>query len=351
MIKPAGIQKGDTVATISPSWGCAGSSKVKWKYEHGCERLRALGLNVIPAPNSLKGTSYLRDNPEARADDFNWAFESREVKAVIANIGGNDSELLLPFISKKVIRDNPKILCGYSDVMTLHLFCFREGLMTYYGDNLLTDIAENPSWHPYSRYWFQKTFFEPEIIGRIEPSDNWSYDENKLSVRDYRKSYVTNPGYIRIQGRGTVKGKFFGGHGEIKRLSEVYGESLVRQEDFEDSIFFFEDIPECCDPGQMAAFFDWMGQKGYLQSLKGIIIGKMRMKGSFEPYAQKIRKVITEKYQLSDLPVLGGLNFGHTSPVAILPYGAQAEINMEDMSFAVLESGVAGHCSRQNSGL
>lgn len=340
MIKPVRIHKGDTVATISPSWGCAGAPGVKWKYELGCNRLRALGLNVIPAPNSLRGTSYLRENPNARADDFNWAFENKEVKAVIANIGGNDSERLLPFLSKTAVRNNPKIFCGYSDVMTLHLFCYREGLMTYYGDNLLTDIAENGAWHSYSRDRFKKTFFEPSVIGRIEPSKNWSYDDNKFTDREYKKHYVSNPGYIHIQGEGIVSGKLFGGHSEIKGLSGVYGESLIRQEDFEDSIFFFEDIPECCNPEQMAAFFDWMGQKGYLQKINGIVIGKMRMKDSFEPYAHKIREIITDKYQLPGLPVLGGLNIGHTSPVAILPYGAQAEINMEDMSFAVLESGV-----------
>ena len=91
----------------------------------------------------------------------------------------------------------------------------------------------------------------------------------------------------------------------------------------------------------MAAFFDWMGQNGYLQVLNGIIIGKMRSKESFEPYSAKIREIITDKYRMPDLPVLGGLNFGHTSPVAILPYGAMAEINTDDMDFAILESGVA----------
>ena len=341
MIKPLKIQKGDTVATISPSWGCAGSARVMWKYELGCDRLRKLGLNVIAAPNSMKGTTYLKNNPEARADDFNWAFDKKEVKAVIANIGGNDSELLLPHLSKEVIRDNPKIFCGYSDVMTLHLFCYREGLMTYYGDNLLTDIAENHSWNPYSKNWFKKTFFVPSVIGSIGPSKNWSYDSCKYTDREFKKHYVPNPGYIHVQGKGIASGKLFGGHGEIKRLSEVFGEKLIRREDFKESIFFFEDIPECCDPDQMAAFFDWMGQNGYLQVLNGIIIGKMRSKESFEPYSAKIREIITDKYRMPDLPVLGGLNFGHTSPVAILPYGAMAEINTDDMDFAILESGVA----------
>ena len=152
MIKPSKLNKGDTIATISPSWGCAGSSRVQWEYKLGCERLRELGLNVIAAPNSLRGTTYLKNNPQARAEDVNWAFENKDVKAIIANIGGNDSVCLLPYLSKNSIINNPKILCGYSDVMALHLYCHNLGLTTFYGDNLLTNVAEVPVWHKYSKY-------------------------------------------------------------------------------------------------------------------------------------------------------------------------------------------------------
>ena len=341
MIKPEALRKGDTVATISPSWGCAGSSRVRWEYELGYERLRDLGLEVIAAPNSLKGTTYLRNNPEARADDINWAFENKNVKAVIANIGGNDADRLFPYISKTSIINNPKILCGYSDVMSLHLFCRRLGLMTYYGDNLLTNIAENPMWHPYSRHWFEKTFFDTSVIGTVGQSEDWSYDDSKHTDRDYRKKYVKDKGRFPVQGKGTVRGKLFGGHGDLLKFMEPENGALVTREDLEGSIFFFEDIPECCSPEGMADFFDFLGQKGYLQLIKGIIIGKMRSKRSFEPYAQKIREVITDKYDLKDLPVLGNMNFGHTSPVFIIPYGAEAELSMDDMSFAILESGVS----------
>ena len=110
MIKPNKLQRGDTVATISPSWGCAGTSRVKWQYRLGCERLNELGLNVVAAPNSMKGTSYLAQNPQARAEDINWAFENKEVKAIISNIGGNDAECLFPYLSKKAIKDIAKFL-------------------------------------------------------------------------------------------------------------------------------------------------------------------------------------------------------------------------------------------------
>ena len=339
MIKPDRLRKGNTVATISPSWGCAGASRVRWKYALGCERLKELGLNVVAAPNSLKGTSYLRD-PEARAEDINWAFENKDVRAVIANIGGNDSERLFPYLDQTVIRRNPKIFCGYSDVLSLHLYLYRLGLTTFYGDNLLTNLAERPQWHPYSRYWFEKVFFDPSVIGKIEPSIDWSYGGIKLTDKNYLRQYISNSGYYRVQGSGIARGRLFGGHGELLRIKDEAGNSFATGKQFDGAILFFEDIPECCDPEGMASFFDQLGNMGYLQLLNGIIIGKMREGDSFERYAKRIKEVITDQYALPDLPVLADLNFGHTSPIFVLPYGVDAEIDMDAPGFRILESGV-----------
>ena len=339
MIKPTKLNKGDIIATISPSWGCAGSNRVKWQYQLGVNRLESLGLKVLAAPNSLKGTSFLASSPEARAEDLMWSFENKAVKAIIANIGGNDSINLLPFLSPRTILDNPKILCGYSDIMTLHLYCYRLGLETFYGDNLLTTIAEQQKWHPYSKHWFEKVFFNDSVIGDIYPSDDWSYSPNHHTNPTYSKEYQLNPGYCRVQGIGIVQGRLFGGHGGMSEYEENCGIKLNKS-DFEEKIFFYEDIQEVCTPKYIGDFFDWMGRQGYLQVLNGIIIGKMRIKDSFALYANEIKRIVTGKYGLDKLPILYNLNFGHTSPICILPYGAKAEIDADNLKFRILESAV-----------
>ena len=123
LLVPKMLSHGDTVAVISPSWGCAGAPRVRWQYKLGAKRLEELGLNVVAAPNALRGTKFLHENPRARAEDLMWAFENKDVKAIIANIGGSDSVRLLPFLTAETVRGDPKIFCGYSDVMTLHLYC------------------------------------------------------------------------------------------------------------------------------------------------------------------------------------------------------------------------------------
>jgi muramoyltetrapeptide carboxypeptidase LdcA involved in peptidoglycan recycling len=119
LIKPQKLNKGDKIATVSPCLGIAGNSDIIWKYYIGKKRLEDLGLEVIPAPNSMKGEEYLKNNPQARAEDLIWAFENEDIKAIIANIGGNDSDKVLPFLDANTIRNNPKIIIGYSDMMNL----------------------------------------------------------------------------------------------------------------------------------------------------------------------------------------------------------------------------------------
>ena len=117
LIKPMKLQSGDKIATVSPSWGGAGDPELRWRYEQGVERLeRVFGLKVVPMPNSLKGSDYLYEHPQARAEDLMSAFLDRSVQGIFANIGGEESIRLLPYIDFNVIRDNPKIFMGYSDV-------------------------------------------------------------------------------------------------------------------------------------------------------------------------------------------------------------------------------------------
>ncbi len=339
MIKPHKLNKGDTIATISPAWGCAGSNRVKWKYELGVSRLEELGLKVVAAPNSLKGTSFLNSNPKARAEDLMWAFENKEVKAIIANIGGNDSVKLLPFLSKQIIIDNPKILCGYSDVMTLHLYCYQLGLSTFYGDNLLTTIAEAKEWNSYSKYWFEKVLFDNSVIGNIPPAKEWSNAPYNHTNPKYVRNYIKNTGYKNIQGKGVVRGKLFGGHSGLAEHDKTCGIKLEKAH-FENKILFFEEIPEFSTEKYIGDFFEWLGGKGYLQALNGIVIGKIMEDAKFEPLARIIRTIVSDKYGLSEMPIMYGLNFGHTSPICILPYGAEAELDVDNLGFSILESGV-----------
>ncbi len=110
-------------------------------------------------------------------------------------------------------------------------------------------------------------------------------------------------------------------------------------EDFEQAILFVEDIPEFFDEASVQKFFSYLGEKGILQKINGIIIGKVNENRSFDERAKIIRRVISDDYSCL-IPVLYGLNFGHSSPMFVLSYGAMAKISCEKTTFSILESGV-----------
>lgn len=143
-MKPRQLTNGAKIATVSPCNGRAGDPEIKWKYDLGVLRLQELGLEVVAAPNAMRGSDYLSKNPEARAEDIMWAFENNDISAIIANIGGNDSIKIIPYIDPKIISNHPKIFIGYSDVMNIHLLCYQCGLSSFYGDNLLTQLLISP---------------------------------------------------------------------------------------------------------------------------------------------------------------------------------------------------------------
>ncbi|OLS40062.1 S66 peptidase family protein [Bacillus sp. MRMR6] len=341
LIKPRKLQAGDCVATVSPSWGGAGDPELRWRYEQGVKRLEEVfGLKVISMPNSLKGSDYLYRNPQARAEDLMTAFKDESIKGIFANIGGEDSIRLLPYINFDVIRENPKIFIGYSDVTVSHLFCHKAGISSFYGPAILTDFAENVEMDPYTIEMVNRTLFSNELIGKIQPAKEWTserlewIEENK----NLRRTMRQNSGSEVLQGSGVVHGHLIGGCMEVLEFAK--GTVLWPEEKYwNDSILFFETSEDKPDPSFIRYWLRNYALQGILQKANGIIFGKPQDETYYDEYKNEIRKVMKE-FNLEDLPILYNLNFGHTEPKFIFPYGAMAEINCDKKAFAILENGV-----------
>ena len=101
-----------------------------------------------------------------------------------------------------------------------------------------------------------------------------------------------------------------------------------------------EDVVEYISSEKFGEFFRWLGTIGALVNIKGIILGKFATYKDADNYVNSMLSVINKEYCLYDLPIIIDMNFGHTSPMFILPFGALAEINCEEVQFSILESGV-----------
>lgn len=339
--KPNKLKHGDKIALVSLSWGGAGDRDIRWRYEQGKERLQNIfGLEVVEMDHTLAGTEYIYNHPEKRAEDLMNAFKDDSIKGIIACIGGIESIRMLPYIDFDIINKNPKVFMGYSDTTTTHLFCYKAGISSIYGPTLLVDFAENVSMNEYTAEHIEKALFEPEVIGEIKPSPEWTSEylpweeKNKFIQRKYKP----NKGYELLQGRGTVQGHLIGGCFEV--LDMLRGtEVFPKPEDFEDSILFLETSED-----KPPAWFIECGLRNYgvcgiLKRVKGIIWGKPQDEEHYEEYKDAIRKVMKE-FHREDLPILYNMNFGHTEPKICIPYGALAEIDCTNKAFSILEPAV-----------
>src|SRR5690625_2164405 len=242
LIEPKKLKRGDKVATVSPAGGGEGDPALRSRYEQGIGRVESvIGLEVVPMPNSLKGSDYLYEHPEARTNDLTTAFADEDIKGIVANIGGEDSIRLLPFIDFNVIHNNPKIFMGYSDVTISHLFCLKAGLSSYYGPAILMDFAENVEMDPYTIEMLQRTLFSVDVIGEIKPAHKWTSErlEWDEANKNKRRTMQENKGYEVLQGSGVVKGRLIGGCIEVLEFAKGT-ELWPETKHWQDRILFFE---------------------------------------------------------------------------------------------------------------
>jgi muramoyltetrapeptide carboxypeptidase LdcA involved in peptidoglycan recycling len=333
LIKPRKLQKGDTIATISISGGRAGDVDMLERYEIGKSRLKEIfGLNVIETPNAMKGSEYLYKYPKARVEDLMWALCNTKVKGVITNMGGDDSYRLLPYINYDIIRNNPKVMMGFSDISTLHNIFTYAGVSSFYGPSLLTPIAQPGKLDEYTKHWMNRVLFSSNVIGEIEPCKAWTYIN--WENNDEKVQWTNNTGYKVINGRGKVQGRLLGGC--CGPLQQIMGTKIFPStEQWKDSIIFLEiGIPysdEISGLHQVRAF----AATGMFRQAKGLICTNLRD----EEEAQLV-KVICEEEGLVDFPILANLDFGHRTPMMVIPIGTLAELDCDNARFTILESAV-----------
>lgn len=332
MIIPEKLKKGDTIAIVSLSSGMGGEKEFYHRYEIGKKRLEEIfGLNVVTMPNALKGYKYLYDHPEARAEDLMNAFADKKIKGIFTMIGGDDSIRILPFIKDDVIKANPKIFIGYSDSTVTNLLLYKNNVVSYYGPSLLSEIAENGSMHDYTKKYLKDSLFKNDKV-TIKSSKEWTNDRidwtDKSKNSEFRKMQNERHGFEVLQGNGTFKGKLLGGCLEV--LNMIIGTYIWPSiDEWKDKILFIETSEMKPSPDEVIYFLRHLHALGILNVINGIIIGKPKDEMYYEEYKESFLKVIKDEAKLTNLPIMYNINFGHSAPMCVLPYGLNATVDLE----------------------
>lgn len=353
MLKPNRLQSGDKIAIISLSSGVLGETFAAHEIVLAEKRLSEIGLRPIYMPSAKRGINFIKDHPEARAEDLKQAFKDLKIKGIICAIGGDDTYKTLPYLLDdpefiKNVKNNPKVFLGFSDTTNNHLMFYKLGLQTYYGQALLTDIAEfADEMLPYSKAWTMQ-LLHPSENPEISSSPIWYNERTSFAPEQIgtdRVSHTETRGYEVLHGNGTVTGELLGGCVESLYESLVGGrypdqKSVMEKykifpdaAEWKNKILFAETSEEKPTPQKLRTMLKVLSEAEVFKEVAAIIVGKPQDEAFYEEY----KNVWLEATAAYDTPILYNLNFGHAAPRCILPYGAKTCIDLDNRIIRLLE--------------
>jgi muramoyltetrapeptide carboxypeptidase LdcA involved in peptidoglycan recycling len=338
-VTPPPMEPGDQVAVLAPSSG--GAHKAPHLLELALERLRdVFDLDPVVYPTARQSGEFLLDHPEARAADLHAAFRDPDISGVFATIGGADQLRVLRHLDPDVLREHPTRFYGMSDNSNLNLFLWREGVVSYNGAQLLNEIATPGGVPEYTERYCRRAFFE-DSIEELEPSEAWTDEPSHWwtdpSLMGKRPEYEPNPGWRWEGGDDAVTGRLWGGSLSIVDWHLASDRYLPDPERLDGAVLCIETAEDLPKPVMVGASLMAMGERGLLDRFAAVLVGRPPTRSYLdEPpedqraqYRERIYETVTEwvgRYN-PDAPVVLGLDWGHTNPIAPLPIGREVTVD------------------------
>ena len=291
MIKPNVLKIGDTIGVCAPSNPIVGENIEE--VELAKKMIEAKGFKVKFSKNIFSNTNGYSATAKERADDLNEMFRDTEVKMIWCAKGGENSNSLFEYLDYEMIRNNPKIICGYSDITSItNIITEKTGLVTFSGTNFKT-IATDETDYSYK-----------EILKRfVDCSLELGIKEDK---------------YITLK-EGIAEGTLIGGNlSLIKNL--VCGKYSV---DFTDKVLFIEELGFESDPALVSNHLYFMKQNGVFDKIKGLWIGNYDHESNIS-LEKIVLDTIGDEYVF---PIIKSNNFGHIDTKTVIPIGTKAKID------------------------
>ena len=313
--KPPRLRPGDVVGLIEP----AGFTDDQFDLQLVVDAIKAMGLVPKPAPHLAARYGYLAGRDDARAADLNAMYADKDVRAVFAVRGGWGSARILPHLDWDVIRANPKLLIGFSDITALHMaFAARANFITMHGPNAAS------SWGELSWNAFRNVAFD----GGTPVYKNPEGSEDRLVQRN---------GRTRTLRPGKAQGRLLGGN--LTVLTALMGTPYLPS--FDGAILFLEDVDEA--EYRIDRMLTQLALGGVLRRVAGVVFGQCTScRASGPSYSGfTLSEVLQQHLAPLGVPAFQGAMFGHVANQFSLPVGARAEIDADSGTIRLLEPAVA----------
>jgi len=306
-IKPAKLNKGEVIGLITP----ASTPDLLTKIQDSIKYLEGLGYRVKLGKNVGKQYGYLGGLDEERLSDIHDMFSDKNVKAIISIRGGYGTIRLLDKINFNLIRRNPKIFVGYSDITALQLAIYvKTGLITFSGPMAAVDFANEID--PFTEDNFWRMVTSNKKIGKVK-----NPNEEKISTLT----------------KGIANGRLIGGN--LSLIGSLLGTPYLPK--FDKSIIFLEDVDE--KPYRVDRYFSQMKLAKIFDKMSGMILCNFTDCEETDPSKKSlsINDVVYEYFSSVKKPIIYNVIYGHVKSKNTIPLGVRARINATKGEFEILE--------------
>lgn len=329
-MKAARIQSGDGIGVFSSSSPI--SSTVPVRYERGKQYLQKKGFRVIDGDLYGKSDFYRSGSILDRAEEVNHLLYRDDVKVLMAAIGGNNTNSILPYIDYEYLKQHPKIIIGYSDTTALLLAVYaKTGMPVFYGPALASSFGEFPP-------FVDSTFSSFETIlcanGLAIPysysmPEFWTEEFINWSTQDRSKKKNKNQ-WLCIQ-PGIAEGRLIGGN--LNTMEGFFGTEYMPEIRQGDILLLEDSLKDACT---IERSFSLLKLAGVFEKIGGLILGKHE-KFDDNGTGRAPYEILLEVLGKPDFPILAQFDCCHTHPMLTLPIGCQVRLDAEAKQVVLLE--------------
>ena len=310
LIKPEKLKKGEVIGIISPASSPLDPSKLA----SGVKYLEKLGYRVEIGKNVGKVNGYLAGTDQERTDDLNSMFKNKNVKAIICVRGGYGAFRILDRINYKLIRNNPKIFVGFSEITAIqNAILHKVGLITFAGPMVASDFANGLSSYTEEMFW--RVITSNKKLSRLKYPD-----QTRLSA-------IT---------KGSTTGRILGGN--LAVFNALIGSPYFPL--LKDRILLLEDVAEL--PYKVDRMFNQLKMLKVFNKVKGIVLGRFVDCYEHDPMKKTLTLGEVMEDYLNDLkiPVVYTFPHGHIKDKLTVPIGLNIKMNATKGFIEYTESAV-----------
>ncbi len=310
------------IASADPVRGVCSEDMV-WR---GYEYLKKKGFSIVEGKSVKKLTQkHVAGSVSLRVNDIHNFVKQEDIGCIMAFWGGFNTNQLLDHLDYNLIKTNPKIIIGYSDVTALTTaITTKTGLITFSGPGVISFAKPEP--FEYTWNYFEKMCVNPQKNLTIESSPDYADDLFFLRKDNNHRIKKRNDG-IKIFIGGKTKGEIVAGN--LQTLLVLNGTEYLP--DLARKILFVEE-DETSTPAHIDRFICQCKQLGWFDKIAGLVFGRFTEQSQFSP-KNSFEDILKEYFSNVKFPVLYNADFGHSDPMITIPNGGICVINEGRITF------------------